>query len=354
MRFEEILFFAAFLVIIIALLFVDIAVFNKKSHEVRFREAVGWSVFWIVLAVLFYFFIYYKADWLHGIQTTADIQFRIEKYNHPINISGLSYPEALALYRHNLSLEYITGYLIEKSLSVDNLFVIMMIFFSFGVSKKLYRRVLLWGILGAIVMRFIFIFGSSVIIQKFEWFLYFFGALLVYTGIKMFIERKQEEKPIDVSKHPIVKFASKHFRVFPRYVNKRFLIRKDRKFYFTPLFLVLLVIEFSDVIFATDSIPAIFSITQDPYIIFFSNIFAILGLRALFFLVLKIIDKFHYLKHGLSILLTFIGLKLLFNHWLKEWGFTTAYSLYIVLGILVISVLISILYPKQENNNISE
>jgi tellurite resistance protein TerC len=350
MNFDEILFFSLFIVFILALLFFDLAVISRKSHEIKFREALGWSIFWIAISLLFYVFVYYKADWLHGIKNVQDIQARIIEYKHPINIDGLSYAQALDVYRHNLSLEYITGYLIEKSLSVDNIFVIIMIFFAFGVKKIYYRRVLLWGILGAIVMRFIFIFGSSVIIQKFEWFLYFFGALLVYTGIKMFLDRNKADKQIDVSKHPVVKFASKHFRVFPKYVGKRFFVRrKDHKFYITPLLLVLLVIEFSDVIFATDSIPAIFSVSQDPYIIFFSNIFAILGLRALFFLVLKVIDKFHYLKHGLSILLTFIGLKLIFNHWLKEWGFKTSYSLYVVLGILIVSILISILIPAKEN-----
>jgi tellurite resistance protein TerC len=349
MNLEEVLFFSLFIIFILALLYVDLALFNRKSHELKLKEALGWSLFWIGISIAFYFFIYYKADWMHGIQNLQDIQERITKYKHPINIDGLTYKEALELYRHNLSLEYITGYLIEKSLSVDNIFVIIMIFFAFGVKKIYYRRVLLWGILGAIVMRFIFIFGSSVIIQKFEWFLYLFGALLVYTGIKMFVDRNKEDKPIVVARHPVVKFTSRYFKVFPRYVNKRFVIRRsDQKCYITPLLLVLFVIEFSDLIFATDSIPAIFSITEDPYIIFFSNIFAILGLRALFFLVLKIIDMFRYLKHGLSILLTFIGLKLIFNHWLKEWGFTTSHSLYIVLGILVISILLSIFLPKKE------
>jgi tellurite resistance protein TerC len=337
------------------MLFLDLKVIGRKSHEVGLKEAIFWSVFWISLALLFYLLILYKGDWVHGIKNTGDIQERIVKYGHPINITGLSYQEALGVYRRNLGLEYITGWLIEKSLSVDNLFVMVMIFFAFGVKKIYYKRVLLWGILGAIIMRFIFIFGSSAIIQHFYWFLYFFGALLLFTGVKMFIERNKEDKGINVSKHPVVKFASKHFRVYPKYVNKHFFIRKkDHKLYMTPLFLVLLVIEFSDVIFAADSIPAIFSVSEDPYIIFFSNIFAILGLRSLFFLVLKIIDMFRYLKHGLSILLTFIGFKLIFNHWLKEAGFTTAHSLYIVLGILVISILFSIFIPKKEKSVISE
>jgi tellurite resistance protein TerC len=349
MNLSEILFFSFFILMILSLLFLDLGFIGRKSHEIKFKEAVGWSLFWICLALVFYVFIRYKGDMIHGIKSTADIQHKIDQFKHPINITGLNYEDALELYRKNLGLEYLTGWLIEKSLSVDNLFVMIMIFFAFGVKKIYYKRVLFWGILGALVLRFIFIFGSSVLIQRFEWVLYGFGALLVFTGIKMFVERNKEDKGINVAKHPVVRFSSKYFRVFPRYVGRRFFIRnKQHKLFITPLFIVLLVIEFSDVIFATDSIPAIFSVTEDPYIIFFSNVFAILGLRALFFLVLKVITMFHYLKHGLAILLTFIGFKLVFNVWLKEWGFTTAHSLYIVLGILVVSILASVIFPEKE------
>ncbi len=348
MNLSELLFFSGFILFILALLFMDLGLFNRKSHEIKFKEAVGWSLFWICLALLFYVFIRFKGEVIHGVRSLEDIQFKIHQYKLPIDIHGLSYQEALEVYRRNMGLEYITGWLIEKSLSVDNLFVIIMIFFAFGVRKIYYKRVLFWGILGAIVLRFIFIFGSSALIQRFTWVLYIFGGLLVFTGVKMFIDRNKEDKGINVSKHPVVRFTSKYFRVFPRYVGRRFFItNRDHKLYVTPLFIVLLVIEFSDVIFATDSIPAIFSVTEDPYIIFFSNIFAILGLRALFFLVLKIITMFHYLKHGLSILLTFIGFKLVFNEWLKEIGFTTAHSLYIVLGILIISILASLIFKSK-------
>ncbi len=348
---QETLFFITFNVFVLILLFLDLKVIGKKNHIIKSKEALLWSVFWILLAVGFYFVVRYHGQWIHGISDTDDIKFKIEKYNQPVNIQGLNYEQALDVYNKNLSLEYLTGYLIEKSLSVDNLFVMIMIFFAFGVQKKYYKRVLFWGILGALVMRFIFIFGSAVLIQKFHWFLYLFGALLVYTGIKMFIERNKKDENIDVARHPVVRFTSKYFRVFPKYVGNRFFIRgKNRKFYFTPLFIVVMVIEFSDVIFATDSIPAIFSITSDPYIVYFSNIFAILGLRSLFFLLLNVIDLFRFLKTGLSFLLTFIGFKLLFNEWLKDIGFTTAYSLYIVLATLVISIVASLLFPKKEEN----
>lgn len=347
---SEIIFFSSFLVFVVFVLTLDLGVFNRKSHIISFKEALIWSIVWISIGLSFTYIVHSHGDWIHGIKSIADIQLRIDKYHHLINISGLSYEDALAVYKNNLSVEYVTGYLIEKALSVDNLFVMIMIFFAFNVKKIYYKRVLMWGIIGAVVMRFIFIFGSAAIISKFSWFLYFFGALLVYTGIKMFIHRNEEEKKMDVSQHPIVKFMSKYFRVFPKYVGKNFFIKKKSgKVYFTPLFIVLLVVEFSDVIFATDSVPAIFSISQDPYIVFFSNIFAIMGLRSLFFLILNVINLFHYLKHGLSILLTFIGFKLLFNEWLKEIGFTTAMSLYVVLGILVISILLSIIFPKKVN-----
>lgn len=344
----EILMFVVFNAAVLLLLFLDLGIFKRKNHEIKFREALLWSAFWIALAVGFYFLLLFHGDWIHGITNSDILQQKIDLYKMPIDISGLSFENALELYRKNASLEYITGYLIEKSLSVDNLFVMVMIFYSFGVNRKYYKRVLFWGIMGALVMRFIFIFGSAAIIHQFEWFLYLFGALLVYTGIKMFITRNKAEEKIDVKKHPVVRFSSKYLRVFPKYVGDRFYIRRQGKLYFTPLFVVLLVIEFSDVIFATDSVPAIFSITEDPFIVYYSNVFAILGLRSLFFVILNVIRKFHYLKHGLSILLTFIGVKMFIGHWLKEIGFTTAMSLYVVLGILTISILLSLIFPKKE------
>lgn len=351
MNLNEISFFLLFNITIIVLLFLDISIIGKKSHEIGFKEAFLWTIFWIILALGFYFFIRHFGDNIHGITSKEDIQIRIDKFKHPIIIDNLSYEEALTVYRNNLSLEYLTGYLIEKSLSVDNLFVMIMIFFGFGVKKIYYKRVLFWGILGALIMRFIFIFGSSVLIQQFEWVLYLFGTLLIYTGVNMFIKRNKKEKPINVSKHIIVRFTSKYLRVFPRYVGKRFFIKnKTGKLFFTPLFIVLLVIEFSDVLFAVDSIPAIFSITEDPYIIFFSNIFAILGLRALFFLILNALKKFRYLQITLSILLTFIGLKLIFNYWLKEIGFSTLHSLYVVLFFLISGIILSLIFPENKES----
>jgi tellurite resistance protein TerC len=285
---------------------------------------------------------------IHGIDNLGDLQDRIVKYKHPINIEGLTYPEAIVLYEKNLALEYLTGYIIEKSLSVDNIFVIILIFYAFGVEEKYYKRVLTWGILGAVVMRFIFIFTGAALVAKFDWILYLFGVFLVITGAKLFFGKHEEDK-IDAEKHWVVRFASKYFNVYKGYVGQKFFVKMDGKWFITPLFIVLLVIEFSDVIFAVDSIPAIFAISKDPYIIFFSNIFAILGLRALFFLLVNVLNKFYYLKAGLSVLLIFIGLKMLVHEPLTNIGFTTVHSLYVVLGILTLSIIISVLFPPKSS-----
>jgi tellurite resistance protein TerC len=250
------------------------------------------------------------------------------------------------LLQKNLALNFISGYLIEESLSIDNLFVMMAILKAFSVRKSEYKRVLFWGLLGAIVMRFIFIFAGSALITRFEWLLYLFGFYLLYAGVKMFTDRNKESQ-IQAQNHPIVRFLSKRFRVFPRYVNNRFFIRKDSLIYITPLFIVLIMIEFSDLIFALDSIPAIFGITRDPYIVFFSNIFAILGLRSMFFLLIKVVDRFYLLKVGVSLLLVFVGVKLIAHEWLEHIGYKPVISLIVISCTLVLSILFSMLFPKR-------
>ncbi|MCX6233045.1 MAG: TerC/Alx family metal homeostasis membrane protein [Bacteroidetes bacterium] len=347
MNWNEIIFFSAFLAFILFMLFVDLILVGKKSHIVSFKESISWTIIWVSISMLFYVIISFHGNWIHGIDTMEKLKYFIVIHDHSIHIDGLDFESAIKVYNHNLSLEYLTGYLIEYALSIDNVFVIILIFISFNVQQKFYKRVLFWGIIGAIVMRFIFIFLSATLIQEFEWILYLFGLLLIFTGVKMFLTRNKEEK-MDAEKHPVVKFASKYFAVYPRFVQQHFVIKKNRKTYITPLLIVLLVIEFTDVIFAVDSVPAIFSVTKDPYIVFFSNIFAIIGLRSLFFLLSNIMNKFRFLKVGLAALLTFIGLKMLFNHWLKDNGFTTAHSLYVVLGILSISVIASLLIPEKK------
>jgi tellurite resistance protein TerC len=223
--------------------------------------------------------------------------------------------------------------------------VMVLIFAAFGVQEKYYHRVLFWGILGAIIMRYAFIFLGATLVNQFSWILYVFGAFLIYSGAMMFFGNDNEE--IDAENHKVVKFASKYFSVYPKFVGKKFFIKEHGKSFITPLFLVLLIIEFTDVIFAVDSIPAIFSITKDPYIVFFSNIFAVLGLRSMFFLLVNVIQKFHYLQTGLAVLLVFIGVKMLAHHWLTLWGFTTIHSLFVIVGILTVSVVASLIFPKN-------
>ncbi|MGI6341685.1 MAG: TerC/Alx family metal homeostasis membrane protein [Bacteroidales bacterium] len=352
---SEAIFFSLFIVFIAAMLAIDLGIFDRHSHEIKFKEALTWTIVWVSLALGFYVLLLFFGDKIHGLETVADIQEKVNQYRHNIVIpTDADFDTAIKIYRKNLGLEYITGYLVEYMLSVDNVFVMIMIFISFGTPKKYYKLVLMWGIIGAVVLRFIFIFLSSALIQRFEWILLIFGAFLVFTGIKMFMDRNKEQK-IDTKNHPIVKFASKYFRIYPVYFSQHFWFRNkhdNNRIYFTPLFLVLLVIEFSDVIFAIDSVPAIFSITQDPYIVFFSNIFAILGLRSLFFVLSNVITMFRFLKHGLSFLLVFIGLKMLFHNWLSEIGFETIHSLYVILGIIGISIALSLLFPEKKTSEV--
>jgi len=350
MNWHELIFFTLFNIFIFVVLFLDLKVIGKNSHVISFKESLTWSIIWILFALTFFILIKYHGDWIHGISDMERLKEVVNLHDHPIRIDNLEFESALQVYRNNLALEYLTGYLIEKALSVDNIFVMIMIFIAFGVNPKYYKRVLFWGIIGAVVMRFIFIFLSAALIQKFSWILLVFGGLLIFTGVKMFITRNTKEK-IEPDKHPVVKFVSKFFLVYPKYVRHHFFIKRDKRTYMTPLFIVLLVIEFSDVIFAVDSVPAIFSITKDPYIVYFSNIFAILGLRSLFFLLSNVMNKFRFLKLGLSVLLTFIGLKMIFHTWLKEIGFTTAHSLYIILFILTVSIVASVLIPSKEDKN---
>ena len=353
---NELLFFSFFLIFILAVLLFDLGIFDKKSHVIKVKEALLWSLVWVSLAVGFYFLILFKGNLIHGITDNQKLSLIVSKYNEHLNIGTLSFDKAIEIYNRNLAIEYISGYLIEYSLSADNIFVIILIFLSFGINQKHYRRVLLWGILGAIIMRFIFIFLSSALIQNFFWILYIFGGFLIITGIRMFLARNKQEK-IDTQKHPVVRFASRYFNILPKLVGQRFYVIKklrtpnsklQTKLMFTPLFVVLLVIEFSDVIFAVDSVPAVFSVTRDPFIVFFSNIFAILGLRSLFFLIASVMNRFRFLKVGLSVLLIFVGFKMLFNHFLESIHFTTLHSFYVILSILALSILASLIIPAKE------
>lgn len=344
---NEYWFFGSFLLFIIMMLAIDLGIFNKREHVVTFREAAVMSFIWVSFAIGFYFLLITEGQMLHGISNYSQLAEITKKHLHNITLVPSNFGESLNIYKQNLGLEYLTGYVIEYALSVDNIFVMVLIFSAFRVEEKYYHRVLVWGIIGAIAMRFLFIFIGATLITKFGWIIYVFGAFLVYTGVMMFLNRHEEEA-IDTKNHKVVRFASRFFSVYPEFVGKRFFVKRNGKNLMTPLFLVLLIVEFTDLIFAVDSIPAIFAITKDPYIVFFSNIFAILGLRSMFFLLVNVIHKFHYLKLGLSVLLVFIGLKMLGHHYLAEWGFTTMHSLFIVLGILTVSIVASLLFPQKK------
>ena len=344
---SELIFIGGFILFIFLMMSIDLGLFGKSDKPVSLKQAGIMSGVWVSLALIFYWLILQYGHLLHHIDNFSALQEINVKHLHRLNLNPNDFQESLSLYRKNLSLEFITGYVVEYALSVDNIFVMVLIFTAFSVNPKYYHKVLLWGIIGAIVMRFLFIFIGATLISQFHWVLYLFGAFLVYTGVMMFINRNQEDE-IDPENHRVVKFASKYFAVHPKFEGGKFFIKIDGKKLITPLFLVLMIIEVTDLIFAVDSIPAIFSITKDPYIVFFSNIFAIMGLRSMFFLLVKIIEKFHYLKVGLSVLLSFIGLKMLAANYADKIGLTTGNSLLIILGILTISIVASLIFPKKE------
>ncbi|TAE33896.1 MAG: TerC/Alx family metal homeostasis membrane protein [Cytophagales bacterium] len=346
--------FAAFVMVVMAF---DLGVFSKqKSHIVHFKEAAFWSAIWVSLSVAFYFFIKNYGYLVHGITDFARLQQVRDTYADHVKLIPGNFEESLRLFQNNMALEYITGYLVEYSLSADNIFVFILIFSSFGVRERYYKKILVWGILGAIVLRFVFIFVGSALLQRFEWIMLVFGAFLVYTGLRLFFQ-KDEDEQIDTKNHPVVKFVSKYFNVYGRNVVDYFFVRRksDNKLFVTPLFIIVIVVAFTDLIFAVDSIPAIFSITKDPYIVFFSNVFAIMGLRSMFFFLSSIMSQFRFLKVGLAALLTFIGVKMLTEHYLEELGFQPVYSLYIIIAILTISILASLLIPekKEESKGLS-
>ena len=346
----ENLFLLIFIVVIAFLLFLDLGILHKKDHVVTFKESAGWTVVWVALSLLFFVFLRMQGDMVVDVHDKEQFVAQNELYDHQVAYDdALSWDENIKHYNRQLSLEYITGYLIELSLSIDNVFVMIMIFLSFGVEKQYYHRVLFYGILGAIVLRFIFIFAAGALIQRFHWLLLIFGAFLIYSGIKMFIDRNKTES-IDVKNHPVVKFLTKRNLSTPNFSGHDFFTKVDGRWLCTPLFVVLMIIEFSDIIFAFDSIPAIFSVTQDPHIVFFSNIFAILGLRSMFFMLESIMDKFAYLRIGLSVLLTFIGVKMFLPLFGIEVGIVA--SLVIILSILTLSILLSVLFPPKKKETV--
>jgi tellurite resistance protein TerC len=293
-------------VFIVAMLVVDLIVLHKEDEPVSIKEALYWTGLWIVLALIFGIGVYYYM----GSQTALD---------------------------------YYTGYLIEKSLSVDNIFVFLLVFTYFKVPDEFQHKVLFWGIFGALVMRLIFIFTGVALIERFHWIIYVFGGFLVFTGIKLAMEKDKEVHP---ERNPVLKLVRRFFPTTKSYHGSKFFIRKMGRLIATPLFIVLVVIETTDLVFALDSIPAILAITRDEFIIYSSNAFAILGLRALYFAVSGIMRLFHYLHYGLSLILVFVGIKMLLS---DLYHIPTPYALAFIGGALALSVIASILYPREED-----
>lgn len=346
---SEYLLIGGFLVLIVFVLMIDLLVVGKNSHVVSTKEALIWSSIWFILSMGFYMFLKYYGHLLHGIETPQELTNIISQYPPAgLHFSSTDFEGMLVEYRHNMSMSYLAGYFIEQTLSIDNVFVILMILQGFSVPLKNYKKVLFWGVLGAIILRFIFIFAGTALIYQFNWILYVFGAILLYQGIKILIKKDGDEK--DPHDYAIVKFLSKYLNITKEYHGDRFTIKQAGKIFFTPLMLVLVSVEFIDVVFALDSIPAVFSVSLDPFVVFFSNIFAIIGLRSLFFLLSNLVTKFRFLNVGVSVLLIFVGLKLLAHTWLDEIGFKSSYSLYFIAATLILSVLFSVAFPEKQKN----
>lgn len=342
----ELILLGAFLVLIIFVLMIDLLVVGRHSHIVSTREALAWTSVWFALAMGFYVFLYFFGHLLHGIETHEKLAEVLQKYGSGIKMHATGFEGMVAEYRNHMATSYLAGYFIEQTLSIDNVFVILLILQSFTVPLRNYKNVLFWGVLGAIILRFIFIFAGAALIQRFTWILYVFGAFLVFQGFKILFKKDGEEK--DPHDYAIVKFVSRYLNISKEYVGDKFAFKVDKKLFFTPLMVVLVLVEFTDVIFALDSIPAVFSVSLDPYVVFFSNIFAIIGLRSLFFLLANMVNKFRFLNVGVSVLLIFVGLKLLAHDLLEKIDFKTSYSLYFIATTLVLSVLASILFPEKE------
>ncbi len=306
---------AGFIIFVLAMLALDLFVFGgRKIHRVHVKEALAWVVAWVSLALAFAGLLWWYLNDAYG----ADVA-------------------------RTKTLQFLAGYLIEQSLSVDNMFVFVMIFGFFAVPPELQRRVLLYGVLGAIIMRAGMILAGVWLVQEFEWILYGFGAFLVVTGVKMLVFAEQQP---DLDQNPLLRWLRGHLRITPEFHGEAFFVRKNGLLWATPMFLVLVLIEASDLVFAVDSIPAIFAVTTDPFIVFTSNIFAIMGLRALYFLLADMADRFHLLKYGLAIVLVFIGGKMLALPW---YHMPIQWSLSIVAAIIFISVVASLALSKRQS-----
>jgi tellurite resistance protein TerC len=302
---ENLWLWIGFNVFVLFMLALDLGVFHRKAHVVTFKESIAWTVVWVSLALLFNLGVaHYMGD--------------------------------------QKGLEFFTGYVIEKSLSVDNVFVFVLLFSYFSVPPLYQHKLLFWGVLGALAMRGIMIFLGAALIERFAWTIYVFGAFLILTGIKMIVKREEEIHP---ERNPLVCWFKKLMPVTNDYRGDKFFVRESGIRMATPLFVVLLLVEFSDLIFAVDSIPAIFAVTKDPFIVYTSNVFAILGLRSLYFALAGVMEKFHFLKIGLGVVLSFVGVKMLLGH--TAWKIDTHVSLGVIVVVLATSIIVSLLRPKK-------
>ena len=309
-----------FNVFVLAMLALDLGVFHRKAHAVSVREAVTWSVVWISLALLFNLGLYFFWD-------------------------KITYESAYS--NREAALAFLTGYLIEKSLSVDNIFVFVLLFTFFAVPAMYQHRVLFWGILGALVMRGTLIAVGAALLKEFHWIIYLFGGFLIFTGIRMALHRDEEMHP---ERNPVVKLLRRIMPVTENYEGDHFFVRRAGKLMATPLFLVLLLVESTDLVFAVDSIPAIFAVTGDPFIVYTSNVFAILGLRSLYFLLAGVVNKFRYLKLGLSVVLAFVGTKMVITDIYK---IPVVVSLGVIASILAVAIAASLWKADRSSKELS-
>lgn len=321
-------FYLGFVGFVLFLLALDLGVFHRQAHAVSFREAATWSVVWVALALGFNFLLYQYALW------------KFPQDPRLMTIPGFD-PSGAAW---RVSLEFLTGYIIEKSLSIDNIFVFVLVFGYFAIPAKYQHRVLFYGIVGALIFRAIFIALGSALMQ-YHWIVVVFGVFLIFTGIKMMFT---SEKGVEPDKNLLIRLFRRFVPITPELHGQRFFVRSNGVLFATPLFVALLFLEATDVIFAVDSVPAIFALTSEPLIVFTSNIFAILGLRALYFMLAGAIDKFHLLKYGLAVVLIFVGLKMVWLNSLFGGKFPISLSLGIITAVIAVSVLCSLLFPKAD------
>lgn len=342
----QIIFLSVFFIVLMVGMLWDLGVFSKSTHdEVTAKQALMHTLGWFSVGLLMTAFVYLFHGDLQSIAQVSDLMKYQVDYKVQFDMSQ-GFEHAMHDFSKTAAISYLSGFLLEYALSIDNLFVILLIFQSFKMNGENQKRILIWGVIGAVVLRFLFIYLGSEIVSKFEWVMYLFGAFLVFSGFKML--KSGEEEAFETDNHVVVRFAKKWFRVAENNPNEtRFFIRENGKLFLTIPFLVLIIVDVTDVVFAVDSVPAVFGVTRDPYLVFFSNIFAVMGLRSLYFLLGAGMDKFYSLKYGLSMILVYIGLKMLLEKYAHMYGFNEIHNLLVIISILALSIFWSIWFPKE-------